>query len=363
MSEPGLRMDADDLADMATAEEPPRNLPAIRVEPPAPPLPAVVEEVARFDPFAGIACTPVPQAHADILMAPPKDEEIAIRPDGIVYLPWIHISQRFMRSFGPGGWGLRDPRYTKEDEGDGKGIAYCEGSLWVADGKGGARFVSKHVRQCRSSGSRHGLTYADAAEGPYSDCLTRCAKDLGVGWQLFDPNFREAWKAQYTEVWFDPNAWDGRLKRKGATRWRKKAIINPKNPQPAAETLPKVNVPRPTASPVVPSTPPPAPTPKPPPVPMPTDPEALKRWRIPMKGYKDTDMGDLAPTVLQSISKRCRGTKTAQHVAIADTIDRWLAVLYGPEPTTPVQETAPEDDLTPTAGEEGVPTTDADFRP
>jgi len=56
--------------------------------------------------FHGISAEPFPKEAADILLAPVDQEEVEIKPDGILYLPEIKYRRILNRAFGPGGWGL-----------------------------------------------------------------------------------------------------------------------------------------------------------------------------------------------------------------------------------------------------------------
>jgi hypothetical protein len=56
--------------------------------------------------FHGISDKPVSKETADVLLAPTIDDDVEIKPDGIVYLPEIKYRRILNRAFGPGGWGL-----------------------------------------------------------------------------------------------------------------------------------------------------------------------------------------------------------------------------------------------------------------
>jgi len=42
----------------------------------------------------------------EILLAPVKEEDIEIKPDGLIYLPEIKYRRILNQAFGPGGWAI-----------------------------------------------------------------------------------------------------------------------------------------------------------------------------------------------------------------------------------------------------------------
>ena len=56
--------------------------------------------------FHGLSSQPFNKEAADVLLAPLVEEDIEIKPDGILYLPEIKYRRILNRAFGPGGWGL-----------------------------------------------------------------------------------------------------------------------------------------------------------------------------------------------------------------------------------------------------------------
>ncbi|KAG0236258.1 hypothetical protein BGW41_000519 [Actinomortierella wolfii] len=140
--------------------------------------------------FAGMAVEPFEKEVADILMAPLDPEDIAIKPDGLLYLPEIKYRRILNRAFGPGGWGLA-PR--SEHSISPKTISreyalICRG-----------RFVSV-ARGEQDYFDPNGL--ATATEGCKSNALMRCCKDLGIASELWDPTFIRKFKKQYCEEVF-----------------------------------------------------------------------------------------------------------------------------------------------------------------
>lgn len=56
--------------------------------------------------FQGVGVAPFSSEASQILMADLSQQDIEIKPDGIVYLPEIKYRRILNRAFGPGGWGM-----------------------------------------------------------------------------------------------------------------------------------------------------------------------------------------------------------------------------------------------------------------
>lgn len=121
------------------------------------------------------------------------ETEVEVRPDGVVFMPVGCIRQRLDDAFGPGQWAIRqerDPFYDRETE-----ECCYDGSLWVR-----GVFVSRAVGGCRWQPSNRQMNKTDAIEGAKSDCLRRCCKDIGIGRELWTPD----WIRNFIAEWADP---------------------------------------------------------------------------------------------------------------------------------------------------------------
>lgn len=153
----------------------------------APAEPAKAPVVAQYATgFEGAASAPFAPEAAAVLAASVNPDEVEIRTDGIVYLPGVAYRRILTRAFGAGAWALL-PRGPVRTVGEG-GVTY-PGALYIL-----GRFVSEAVGECRKNA---GMSEASAIEGARTDCLTRCCKDLGMATELWDPTWRESWKAKY----------------------------------------------------------------------------------------------------------------------------------------------------------------------
>lgn len=65
------------------------------------------------------------------------------------------------------------------------------------------------------------MTYAGALEGARTDCISRCCKDLGMGAEMWDPQWREAWKREYATSYKMTMTY-GKWKGQERTQWKRK---------------------------------------------------------------------------------------------------------------------------------------------
>ncbi|PWN41590.1 mitochondrial genome maintenance MGM101 [Ceraceosorus guamensis] len=156
--------------------------------------------------FAGMSVQPFDSRIADVLEAPIKEEDVEIKPDGLLYLPEIKYRRVLNRAFGPGGWGLAPRGETNV----GAKIVSREWALVCL-----GRFVAT-ARGEQEYFDPSGV--ATASEAAKSNALVRCCKDLGIAHELWTPRWIDNFKSKHcVEVWAE-NATTGR-KRK---LWRRK---------------------------------------------------------------------------------------------------------------------------------------------
>ncbi|KAJ1931255.1 hypothetical protein GGF37_007454, partial [Kickxella alabastrina] len=156
--------------------------------------------------FEGMATEPFETRIGEILMAPVAENEIEIKPDGLLYLPEIKYRRILNRAFGPGGWGLV-PRGAHSVAGRTLSREYALICL--------GRFISQ-ARGEQDYFDEGGL--ATATEGCKSNALVRCCKDLGVASELWDPAFISKFKAKHCAEEWVTHAVKGNKKR----MWRLK---------------------------------------------------------------------------------------------------------------------------------------------
>ncbi|CAI8009253.1 Mitochondrial genome maintenance protein mgm101 homolog [Geodia barretti] len=159
------------------------------------------------DPYFGISTSTFPQRILSVLLHPVNEQDVEIKPDGLIYLPEIKYRRILNQAFGPGGWALM----PRGNEGEGAQLITREYSLYCH-----GRFISQATGE-HTFYSKSNLSYGKACESAKSNALTRCCKDLGIASELWDPQFVSKWKKQYSE-----EAWCENVRNKEKKRlWRK----------------------------------------------------------------------------------------------------------------------------------------------
>ncbi|VVT53645.1 uncharacterized protein SAPINGB_P003678 [Magnusiomyces paraingens] len=140
--------------------------------------------------YLGLGSAPFGEKTAKVLSAPVSEDEIEIKPDGMIYLPEIKYRRVLNRAFGPGGWGLAPrsetlitPRMITREYAlvaHGRLVAVARGEQDYFDVSG----------------------IPTATEGCKSNAMMRCCKDLGVASELWDPKFIRAFKKKYAHQVF-----------------------------------------------------------------------------------------------------------------------------------------------------------------
>jgi hypothetical protein len=155
-----------------------------------------------------------------VLNEPIKPEEVSIRPDGLVYLPWTWYADRLNRAFGRLGWGLV-PQSGPMKQDMGNNILVVWGHWMVVRGIP----VGYEIGECAYNPTNHTMSFGDASAGAKSNSLARNCKMLGMSLELWNQEWIEDWKEKYAE----------RVKNPKGNRpeyiWRKKKA-NGQQPQP-----------------------------------------------------------------------------------------------------------------------------------
>lgn len=169
--------------------------------------------------FDGMAMEPFPEAARRILAEPVNPHDVEIKPDGIVFLPGVAYRRILTRAFGAGGWAIapRSPaRYMKDNN-----IVVYHGALYCL-----GRFVAEAVGECFYRDNNPNMSYASCVEGAKTDALGRCCKDLGIGTEMWDANWRETWKAKYATS-YRGKKWNVKKQQEEeATLWRLKSRVS-----------------------------------------------------------------------------------------------------------------------------------------
>ncbi|EMD89152.1 hypothetical protein COCC4DRAFT_138443 [Bipolaris maydis ATCC 48331] len=142
--------------------------------------------------YHGLGSVSFTPEQSEALLAPVTQDDVEVKPDGILYLPEIKYRRILNKAFGPGGWGLA-PRGES-----------------IVTGKLVTREYGLIVQGRLVSIARGEQQYFDpdgiptATEGCKSNALMRCCKDLGIASELWDPRFIREFTSKMTkEVWVE----------------------------------------------------------------------------------------------------------------------------------------------------------------
>ncbi len=137
--------------------------------------------------FGNIETTPEQGA---ILFAPVNEDDVEIRPDGLVYLPWMSYVTRLRDAFRTS-WGLLPQGKAVMKDG------YVMWGFYLAI-KG--KLAAYAIGECEQT-SR--MSYGETLEGAKSNAIMRLCKNMGISLELWQPSFIRRWKAKYAEEYFD----------------------------------------------------------------------------------------------------------------------------------------------------------------
>lgn len=123
--------------------------------------------------FEGVSASPFPTEMANKLLAPLSNDDIELKPDGLLYLPEIKYRRRLNAAFGPGGWGMvpRGETHISHSIVSREWALICLGRL-VAVARGEQEFFDPGG-------------VPTASEACKSNALMRCCKDLGIASELW----------------------------------------------------------------------------------------------------------------------------------------------------------------------------------
>lgn len=139
--------------------------------------------------YVGISASTMSDESRALLLEAPTDQELEIRPDGIVYLSHVGYRRRLTAAVGPMGWAMRRlTGYWRMP-----GALLCEFALYV-----NGAFVSAAIGEGRYDPEDDwSPSFSDASESCRSNALVRCCKDLGMALELWDKSALETWRTNY----------------------------------------------------------------------------------------------------------------------------------------------------------------------
>lgn len=120
------------------------------------------------------------------LTAPIAEDQIEVKPDGVVYCPADIIRLRLNQALGFGQWAVYsdEPKFIE-------GEVQVSGELWIF-----GKFISSAIGEY-SGGGKMSLT--NKIESARSDLLTKLVKNLSIAGELWNKGFRENWLKKYCQ--------------------------------------------------------------------------------------------------------------------------------------------------------------------
>ena len=181
-----------------------------------------------------------------VLAEPLNPEDVKIRPDGLVYLPWSYYAKKLDQAFGKLQWGMI-PQGAPQSKDNGNNNVLVVWTMWLVV-KGIPVSVSTGETSYRSNNSS--MSYGDAIEGAKSSALARNCKQLGISLDLWDAEWVSEWKKQHAHK--IPNPTGGRPEqiwvRKDDKRYQNKPVQKPAaKPTPKTASKPKTSETPPTS--------------------------------------------------------------------------------------------------------------------
>lgn len=144
------------------------------------------------------------------LYAPVDEQSVEIRPDGLIYLPWMEYVTRLKKAFGLE-WCIIPQGMPKMN-----GNLMIWGFYLIVKGKLAGFALGEQVYHPNN----YMMSYGDATEGAKSNALMRLCKGIGISLELWQPKYIRAWKEKYAETYND----------KGKTKWRKISLNGDSKP-------------------------------------------------------------------------------------------------------------------------------------
>lgn len=148
------------------------------------------------------------------LQKPVPEEDIEIRPDGLIYYPQVFVRDKLNQVLGIGQWALIQHSCTKDPKSN---KLFFDGSLYIR-----GTFVARAVGEQEYHDSNPMQSWASAYEGAKSDCLVRCCKDIGIGKELWQPKYSREWVKKHAVKVFIKAKDRKTNKEEIKTAWRRK---------------------------------------------------------------------------------------------------------------------------------------------
>jgi hypothetical protein len=148
-----------------------------------------------------------------------REDSIEIRPDGLVYIPWMEYVTRLRESFGME-WSIIPKGMPKVSPG---GDTIMWGFYLIIQGNLCGFAIGEQIYHRNNPE----MTWGDACEGAKSNALMRLCKQIGINLEMWKPSYVAKWKRKYAEKY------TGLVRGVEKTLWRKKAEEEEKPKQKA----------------------------------------------------------------------------------------------------------------------------------
>ena len=143
--------------------------------------------VKPLDIYNGASTLVLTPDETEILLEPVKDENVDIRPDGLLYLPQVFVRDRLNRAFGVCQWAIMELDIGVKNNTMSYDGALIVRGKFVSRGTGEAHYIENNPKQ----------SWASVKESAKSDTIARCCKDLGIAKETWQPRWCEKWIAKY----------------------------------------------------------------------------------------------------------------------------------------------------------------------
>lgn len=158
----------------------------------------------------------LPAEQRAALMKDFGDDEVEIRPDGLIYVEHILVRKRLCEVFGPGGWKMVPVAGHDFPKINGN-LLVQPWELWIS-----GVFIASAIGNHDYKPDNKKTNYSDSCEAVKSNALTRCCKDLGIASQCWVKSYARKWVKKYA-VKVKVKKWDWQTRSETIVElWRRK---------------------------------------------------------------------------------------------------------------------------------------------
>lgn len=166
-----------------------------------PSAPPITEQHTKID-LSMIGTLDTSSINLDALREPLDENDVQIRPDGMVYLPWTWRSKRYNNAFGELAWALIPQGAPMSRQIDENNVLVVWGQWLVVKGHP----IGFSYGECAYRPKNRTMSYGDACEGAKSNAISRIGKQLGMpDLDLWDAGWVAEWKRKYAAYIKNPD--------------------------------------------------------------------------------------------------------------------------------------------------------------